>query len=561
MRKRRAGEGTVDQLPSGRHRVRIPMADGTRPSIGTFDTEEEAHAIREGMLAKLATGNVAAVGGVTLRAWGAKWFAEREIAGDVRAIRTEISRWNTHVVAAYFVDWPLASITPRDVAEWVTELRKKVVATPHMGTRERKKISRKTIKEVVSILKLALDSAVSPGGLIRENPAASIKIKREARTEDPWTYLEPDEQRRTKESDAIPEPDRLIILYALLTGVREGEQFNQELRDVRLDDDSPHIIVRFGSKGKPPKNGRIRRVYLSAEAVDVCRRWLAVLPTYVRKNPQRLLFPGPRGGRVSAGKTALHRSEMIDLPSGKRKQRKIFLFPRYMRAIGITRCVRWHDLRHSCASSLVAGWWGRRWSLEEVKEHLGHSDISVTQRYAHLSESAIKAAAKGTGGIGGSGAGGGAGQVTAVAANEVTQRSHEPQTIDIAQDPQELLTRRSRVRVPVDPPRWNHSGFGAGGGVGEEGWRDLRRDLRDAAVAFVRGAATERAGELAAALSTEVLAWAAWLPSAAVRLALDLRDGDPLWGPKAAQLAVLALDAAADGADASTSPEAAGGGS
>jgi hypothetical protein len=31
----------------------------------------------------------------------------------------------------------------------------------------------------------------------------------------------------------------------------------------------------------------------------------------------------------------------------------------------IARTVRWHDLRHTCASSLVAGGWGPRWSLEE----------------------------------------------------------------------------------------------------------------------------------------------------------------------------------------------------
>ena len=44
--------------------------------------------------------------------------------------------------------------------------------------------------------------------------------------------------------------------------------------------------------------------------------------------------------------------------------------------------LRWHDLRHTCASSLVSGWLGRRWSLEETKEFMGHISRSSTERYA-----------------------------------------------------------------------------------------------------------------------------------------------------------------------------------
>jgi integrase len=52
--------------------------------------------------------------------------------------------------------------------------------------------------------------------------------------------------------------------------------------------------------------------------------------------------------------------------------------------------VRFHDLRHTCASHLVSGTWGRAWRLEEVRDYLGHSNISVTQRYAHMSPHAMR---------------------------------------------------------------------------------------------------------------------------------------------------------------------------
>ena len=64
--------------------------------------------------------------------------------------------------------------------------------------------------------------------------------------------------------------------------------------------------------------------------------------------------------------------------------------------VGLGQPLRWHDLRHTCGASLISGWWGRAWRLEEIKELLGHSDISVTQRYAHLARGALLKAAEQT---------------------------------------------------------------------------------------------------------------------------------------------------------------------
>ena len=51
--------------------------------------------------------------------------------------------------------------------------------------------------------------------------------------------------------------------------------------------------------------------------------------------------------------------------------------------------LRIHDLRHQYASFLVNS--GR--TLYEVQQILGHSDPSVTQRYAHLSSRSLQEAA------------------------------------------------------------------------------------------------------------------------------------------------------------------------
>ena len=57
------------------------------------------------------------------------------------------------------------------------------------------------------------------------------------------------------------------------------------------------LVVRFGSQGKKPKNGKMRRVPLFGVALAAAKRWLDVLPTYAVQNELGLVFPTPSGTR------------------------------------------------------------------------------------------------------------------------------------------------------------------------------------------------------------------------------------------------------------------------
>jgi hypothetical protein len=111
------------------------------------------------------------------------------------------------------------------------------------------------------------------------------------------------------------------------------------------------------------------------------------------------MFPTRTGSRRQKGKH-LHRSVWRD-----GKSTKVDMFQIYLQKAGLIaeerhdkRPVRWHDLRHSCASSLIAGWWGEPWRLEDLMGLLGHSSITMTQRYAHLAPSRIQDLGSKTGG-------------------------------------------------------------------------------------------------------------------------------------------------------------------
>ena len=47
---------------------------------------------------------------------------------------------------------------------------------------------------------------------------------------------------------------------------------------------------------------------------------------------------------------------------------------------------RFHDLRHSCATMLLA----QNVSLDKIKEWIRHSDINITMRYAHQMSAPLK---------------------------------------------------------------------------------------------------------------------------------------------------------------------------
>jgi hypothetical protein len=68
-------------------------------------------------------------------------------------------------------------------------------------------------------------------------------------THEPWTYLTLPEQQAI-EHCAAAEADRLLALFAIGTGLRQGEQWSLELVDVHRDAKGLHVVVRYGSRGR-----------------------------------------------------------------------------------------------------------------------------------------------------------------------------------------------------------------------------------------------------------------------------------------------------------------------
>jgi integrase len=379
-KRREPGTGSVTQRPNGRFLVRVIPADGERKSLGTYATKHEAEAILAAAIQQMIAAGEFTTGATSFSAYGGRVIDQRERDG-IRGIRTERSRWRVHLLRAPFADDPVAAITSGDIVTFARALSKKRAKDQRIARR----ISRQTVQRCLALLSVIFDEAVVAGHR-SDNPCAGLKVLRRLAsdpeaTEDTWHILSPDEQSRVLGCNAIPEWARLMMAFALGTGLRQGEQWNLQLRDLHVTGSKPQVLVRYGSAGKAPKNGKTRRVPLFGTALEAARDWLRLLPTYAPSNPLGLVFPRSGGARRPIGTPEA--SRRVPDASGKQTHPvKVDLFHEWMAAAGIDHPMRWHDLRHTTASSLVAGWWGRKWSLEEVRQMLGHSTVLVTERYA-----------------------------------------------------------------------------------------------------------------------------------------------------------------------------------
>lgn len=225
----------------------------------------------------------------------------------------------------------IAAITKADISRYVSERLAKVKPA--------------TVRKELNVLKHLFRLTVEEWAYLQVSPAHGVKPPK--KPADRVRFLQPAELRTIL--DACPVWLKPIATVAAFTGMRRSEILNLRWLDINLD----HGVILLPQT----KNGDGRVVYLNETAVEALR----LLPVSIDTKPTDRPF--------------------ADLTPTQVSQR----FLRVCRKSDI-QDFHFHDLRHTHASWLRQG--GTQ--LDVIAKQLGHRDLRMTARYAHLADTQVQ---------------------------------------------------------------------------------------------------------------------------------------------------------------------------
>ncbi len=352
--RRASGEGSITRRRNGKYQGALRLPDGRRKYV-YGDSREEIRRKLHGLIHAREMGTLADARGLSVGEFLDQWLQE--------VVRPNVRPWTyagyeVHVrlhLKPALGKLPLDRLTPMHVQEFINRKSSE-------GLRP------KSIRYIRGTLRSALNHALR-WGLISRNVAALATSPRVEQYE--IKPLTPAEARTFLQS---LKGDRLEALYsvALTMGLRQGEALGLRWRDVDLE---------LGYLRVSKQLQRIdRRLQLVEPKTARSRRTIAMPPSVVaalRDHRDR-----QDADRKAAGKRWSESDFVFTGPEGAPLDGSAISkqFHRLLERAGLEQR-RFHDLRHSCATLLLA----QGVSPRVVMDVLGHSQIGLTMNtYAHV---------------------------------------------------------------------------------------------------------------------------------------------------------------------------------
>jgi len=251
-----------------------------------------------------------------------------KIKNKPSSYQTNCFRLNKHLIP-FFGNKYLDTISPLMIDEFIS--KKKL------------EISSATINRCLSILSKIFNDAIR-WGYLKENPMKNVSRLNEP--EKGFNYLTKEQVKKLLEN-ASPSA-RPILMLAVYTGMRKGEILALKWEHINFE--KKIIKVEETPEGSI-KSKKVRYIPIHPDL-------LIELKKLKLKSRSEYVFPAEDGGMRKDFRNALNYA---------------------LKRAGLPK-IRIHDLRHTFAANFImAG--GNILTLQKI---LGHSDLKMTMRYAHL---------------------------------------------------------------------------------------------------------------------------------------------------------------------------------
>ena len=272
----------------------------------------------------------------------------------IKANRRALKSWNRD--EGLFRLWisPVIGNKPlKDIAPFDLEKIKKAMAKAEKAP--------SSIVYALAVVRQVFNHALANDLYTGKNPAGPAgKVKRPTTDNRRMRYLSRKEAADLLAELATRSQDvHDMALLSLHTGMRAGEVFSLTWADVDL---AGGVLLL-----KDTKSNKNRPAFMT-EAVK------AMLQSRTKSGPADLVFPDRNGNKIVQASDSFNRAVTeLKLNEGITDRRQKVTF---------------HTLRHTFASWLV----GSGTDIYHVQELLGHSDLKLTARYAHIGENSLRTA-------------------------------------------------------------------------------------------------------------------------------------------------------------------------
>ena len=361
LRGKKQGEGR----PRWRARYRDPAGrERSKSFTRKVDAERFLVSIED---AKLRGAYVdPAAGRIGFGEWAERWYLTT--AHLKPSTRHDYRMLLDHQVLPEFGDWTLASIDTLAVKQWRADLLADGLSPKRAG-------------KALQVLSQILASAVE-GGRLARNAATGVKPPKVQRKE--MHFLDAEQVEWLA---AVAELRyRPLILFAAYTGLRPRELVALRVGRLDLLRCTARVVEAAVEVSRlewgPVKTHEARVVRMPGSVAEEVAASLAARP----HSPEALVFTAPLGGPLSRADFVRNYFKPAVLAANE----AIAKLPKDRRPAPLPDGLRFYDLRHTCASLLIA----QGASIKAVQAQLGHATASITlDTYGHLFPSEMEALA------------------------------------------------------------------------------------------------------------------------------------------------------------------------